>query len=113
MYLDSCAVQRHGLNLDADDLSMLHSFKNPIQHTRLRPTAHAGIDGVPSTKPLRQATPLAALLGNVKNGIQNLKIREADISALTGQTVFDQLKLGFGDFHAQSISYFRFSVNKP
>ena len=76
MDLDRGAVQGHRLNLDADDLSMLQTFKDPIQNARLRPAAHAGINGVPTAKALGQAAPLATLFSHVQDGIQDLKIGE-------------------------------------
>jgi hypothetical protein len=61
---------------------------------------------MPAPEALRQATPFATVLGDVKNGIEYLQIRQADVATLPWQTVFDQVILGFGDFHFQSISSF-------
>jgi hypothetical protein len=61
---------------------------------------------MPSPEALGQTAPLATVLGDVKNGIEYLKIRQADVATLPWQTVFDQVILGFGDFHFQCISSF-------
>ena len=113
MHFDRRAVQRHGVDLHPDDLSMLQPFKYAIKHTGFRPATPARIDGVSAAEALGQATPFAALLGNVQDGIQNLKVREADIAALARKTVFNQAILLFGDLHADSISQSTVSVNTP
>ena len=113
MHLDRGAVQRDGFNLDTDDLSMLQPFKDSIQHPSFRPATHAGINRMPAPEALGQTAPFASLLGNIKNGIENLKVRKADVTALARQAVFDQVILGFGNFHTVSISYFDRSVNTP
>ena len=107
------AVQGYGFNLHAHELSMLQTLKDSIQNTRLRPAAHARIDRVPASKALGQGTPLAPLLGNVEDRVEDLKVREADIAALTRQAVFDEMILSFGEFHAKSISHRGASVNRP
>ena len=83
------------------------------QAPRFRPATPAGIDGVPTPEAFGQATPFATLLGNVKNGVQDLKVRKADVATLTRQTVFDQAILRFGNLHAVSISHQHASVNRP
>ena len=99
MYLDRCAVQRHSRNLDAGDLSMLQSLKDPIQDSRLRPVAHAGINAMPSAGALQQDTPLAALVGDLQFGIQDLQIRVADVTTLAQQAVLNQGVVRFCECH--------------
>ena len=113
MHLDRGAVQGNGIDLDPDDLSVLQPFKYTIKHASFRPATPTGIDGVPTPEPFGQAAPFAALLGNVKDGVQDLKVRETDIAALTRQAVFNQAILLFGDFHTESISQSAISVNRP
>ena len=74
------------------------------QDAGFRPATPACVDGMPAAKAFGQTTPFAALLGNVQDGIQDLKVRETDVAALTRQTVLDQTILCFGDLHAVSIS---------
>ena len=75
-------VQRHGFELHMEDLSLLQLGKDAIQHAALRPPVHARIDGVPVAEPLGEATPLAALLGDIQDRVQDLQIVERDIAAL-------------------------------
>lgn len=110
MHLDRGAVQGNGIDLDPDDLSMLQPFKYAIKHARFRPATPASIDGVPTPEAFGQAAPFATLLGNVKDGVQDLKV---DIATLTRQAVLDQAILRFGNLHAESISQSTVSVNTP
>lgn len=113
MHLDRSAVQRDGVDLDPDDLSMLHALEHAIQDTGLRPAAPARIDGMPATKAFWQAAPFAALLGNVQDGIRDLKVRETDVAALARQAVLNLAILLFGDLQAERISQLSISVNTP
>ena len=60
------------LELDAHDLFSLQVFKYPVEHAVLGPAVHTSVDGVPPAEPGRQSTPLAAMLSNIKNGIEHL-----------------------------------------
>ena len=113
MHLDDSAIQRDCLDPDANDLGTLQFDKYAIQHAAFGPTVHPRIDCVPPAKALGQSTPLAALLSNIKNRIQNLQIRQTDVATLPWQAVFDPLILGFGEFHHRSIQSISNSVNTP
>lgn len=76
MHLDRGAVQRHGIDFDPNELSMLQPFEHTIQDAGFRPATPACVDGMPAAKAFGQTTPFAALLGNVQDGIQDLKVRE-------------------------------------
>ena len=91
MDFDASIVQRNSFNTDTDDLLMLELPKNMAQDTTLCPAIHAGIDGMPVAEAFGQPSPLAAMLGNVKNGIENLQVGMADVATLTRQAVFDLL----------------------
>ena len=104
MDLDDGAVQRHGLNLHADDLSLLQLGKDAIQHAALRPPVHARIDRVPVPELLGEATPFAALLGNVQDRVQDLQIVERDVAALRWQARLDVTILCLGELHRCSIA---------
>ncbi len=97
------AVSGHGLDLDAYELSMLQPLEQSIQHAALGPAIHSRVDRVPVAKALWQAAPLAAMLGHIQDGIENLQVRKAYIASLPRQTALDLLILGFGDFHTRSI----------
>ena len=117
MHFDDGAVQADRIDLDTHDLSMLQAFKDSIEHPRLRPAVHAGVDGVPVAKTLRQSAPLATMLCHVQDRIDYAQIRMTDIATLLGQAVFDLAVLLFADFHARIMPYVyasvQHSVNTP
>ena len=82
MDLHDGTVQRHGFELHADDLSLLQLGKDAIQHAALGPPVHARINRVPVAEPLGEATPFAALLGDIQNRVQDLQIVECHVAAL-------------------------------
>ena len=104
MHFHGRAIQRHGFDLEADDLSMLQLCEHSIQHTTFGPAIHAGVDRVPVAEACGQAAPFAALLGHVQDGVQHQQIGQAHVATLGWQTVFDQAVLRVGDFHARSIA---------
>jgi hypothetical protein len=104
MHFDYGAVQSHGFDLDTDDLIVLQLCEHSIQHPILGPPIHAGVDGVPLAESLWKATPFAALLGDVQDGVQHLQVGQRYVAALNRQTMLDQAVLRFADFHARSIS---------
>ena len=110
MNLDSGAVEREGLDLDANDLLLLERFEDAVKDAAFGPSVHSCIDGMPVAESFGQSAPLAAMLGHIQNGVENLKVGEADIAALTRQAVRNLVVLGFGDFHHRIISD---SVNRP
>jgi hypothetical protein len=67
--LNNSAVERDCFNFDRDQTFSQESFKHSIKHTIFTPSAHAGINGMPVAKLFRQAAPLAAVFGNVQDGM--------------------------------------------
>lgn len=67
----------------------------------LRPAVHAGVDRMPVTEPLGQATPLAILFGYVQDCVQNLQIGQAHIDVLHRLARLDHSILRFGNPHVQ------------
>ena len=112
MDFDGGRIQAHGLN--AHNLLALQLFEDLIQHAALGPAVHAGVDGMPISEAFGQSAPLAAVLGNIEQGVQQLQVVELHIAALTGKAGGNTLVLRLGDLHAsQSITQLRFSVNTP
>ena len=72
MHLDDGAVQGKRFDLDAYYLFLLQFRKDPIQHAGFGPAIHAGVDGMPVTKPFRQAPPLAAMFRDEQNRVEYL-----------------------------------------
>jgi hypothetical protein len=104
MDLDDGTVQGDGFDLHADDLGVLQLGKDAIQHPALRPTIHAGIDGVPVAESLGQTAPFAPLLGDVQNGVEYLQIVERHVATLGRQPRCDLAILRIGNFHVCSIA---------
>lgn len=93
MHLDAGGVQRHSFELDLHDLRALQLLKGTVEHAQLGPAVHARVDGVPVAETLGQATPLAAVLGDVQDGVEHLQIAQADIAALPRQALGDLFEL--------------------
>ena len=107
------AIQRDRLELDANDLRTLQFREHAVQHAALGPSVHPRVDRVPPAEALWQTAPLAAVLGNIKNRVQNLQVRHAHVATLARQAVFNLSIFGFGDFHHRSIQLNPISVNTP
>ena len=99
MYLHAGAVEAQGLDPDPDHLLPLQGLEHAVQNAVLRPPVHARVDSVPVSEVLRQATPLAAVLGHLQNGVEYLQVREADIAPLPRQQRRNELVLYPGEFH--------------
>src|ERR1035438_9223591 len=100
MYLDDGTVEADRLDLDADQLLMLQLLEQAVQHSGLRPAVHASVDRVPIAKALGQRSPLAAILGHIKNSVDHLQVAEAHVASLHGQELLDTIELCGGNFHA-------------
>ena len=112
MHLDGGRIQAHDLDADAHDLLALQLLEDLIQHPVLGPAIHASVDGMPISKAFGQSAPLAAMLGHIEQGVQQLPVVELYIAALPGKTGGNTLVLRFGDLHtSQSITKLEFSVN--
>ena len=104
MDLDDRAVQRRHIELHAHELFPLQLLEDPIQHPVLRPAVHAGVDGVPIAEAGRQPPPLAAMFGYVKDGVEHLQVRQADVAALHRKARRDEFVLGFSEFHPRIVA---------
>src|SRR5487761_1087052 len=115
MHLDRCGIEREGLDLDAHDLLQLQFLEHPVEYAALRPAVHPGIDGVPVAEPLRQPTPLAAMLRHIQQSVEQLQVGKAHIAALYRQAVFNLCVLLFGDFHLSRnyTSYVAIVLTRP
>jgi len=82
MHLDAGAVQAQRLDPDADQPVPLELLEHPVEHAVPGPAAHPHVDRVPVTEPLRQAAPLAAVLGDVEDGVEHLQVQQTDVSPL-------------------------------
>ena len=96
MHLHDGGVHFDGLDLDAHDLLALQQFEDLVQHAALGPAIHAGVDGVPGAETLGQSAPLAAMLGDVQQRIEELQIGHPHVAALARQRSLDPAKLLLG-----------------
>ncbi len=76
----------------------------PVEHPVPGPAVHPGVDGVPVADPGRQPPPLAAMLGDVQDGVEHLQVRQADVAALHRQGGRNAFVLSLGDLHPQRIT---------
>ena len=104
MDFDGGRIQAHGLDANAHHLLALQLLEDPIQHAVLGPAVHAGVDGVPRSEAFGQAAPLAAVLGHIEQGVQQLQVVDLYVAALAGKSGGNMLILRFGDLHVRSIS---------
>ena len=103
MDLDNRAVQSNRLQLDAHHLLSLQIFEYPVKHSSLRPSVHPRVDGVPVAKARRQPTPLAALLSNVQDGIEDLQVGQTDVATLNREDGSNAFVLSLCNLHASSV----------
>jgi hypothetical protein len=113
MNLNDRTVQANRLDLDADKLLALQLSKQSIQHARLGPAIHTGVDRMPVAKSLRQRTPFAAVLRHKEDGVNHVEVLVRNIAALTRQVRLDPRELFSADFDSMSISNMLVSVNRP
>jgi hypothetical protein len=81
----------------------LELFKNSRKNTSIYPTSHSVVDSMPMTKLFRKSAPLAAVFENVKDAVENLKIRIVNITTGVGKTISNFSELPPIDFHPGSI----------
>lgn len=103
MNLDHGAVERHRLDPEAHDPLALQLLEHPVQNAVLRPPVHPSVDRVPVAEPGWQAAPLAAMFGDIQDGVENLPVRQADIAALHRKVRRNAGVLGFREFHPKTI----------
>ena len=111
MHLDRGGVQLYRLDANAHEWLPLQQLKNLVQHAVFGPAIPAGVNRMPRTKTLGQSAPLAALLGNLKEGVEKLQMGHFPIAALARQCRLNALKLRFGEFHELTIPQKSLSVN--
>jgi hypothetical protein len=75
---------------------------------------HFKIGLLPRSEAFGPAAPLAAVLGHIEQGVQQLQVVDLYVAALAGKSGGNMLILRFGDLHAsQHITGLRISVNTP
>ena len=86
MDFDGGRIQAHGLDADAHDLLALQLLEDLIQYATLGPAVHAGVNGMPVAEAFGQSAPLAAMLGDIKQGVQQLQVVKLSHCRAAGKT---------------------------
>ena len=102
MNLDAGAVQADDLDPDLEQLQHLQLLEDPIEDAGFRPAAHAGVDRVPATVLGGEATPRAAVDGDVEDRVKEREVVDAGVAALDGQKVLDHGELLAGELQRTS-----------
>ena len=82
MHLGAGAVEAEAVRILADRLLLSKRGEQPLEHAAAPPTAKPGIDLEPVAEPLRQGTPLAAVLQDVQNRVDEDDVRNPHVPAL-------------------------------
>ena len=82
MNLNAGAIERRCLDANSNNLVTLQLTDQAVQHSRLGPSIQSRIDRVPIAKPFAQRSPLAALLRNLEDRMENLKVGHRNIASL-------------------------------
>jgi hypothetical protein len=87
VHLHDGSIERDYLDAHAQDLRLLQRLEHSIEHAAPGPAVHARIDRVPLVKTRGQAAPLAAVLSDVQERVEDLKVGQTDLALLTRQEI--------------------------
>ena len=99
MNLNRRTVKAHYFHVDLNDTFCLQGGKYPAKNPVLAPPVHANIDCMPISIVFRQCPPLAAVLRDIQDRIDQLEIRHADVASLRWKILRDLLILLLCDLH--------------
>ena len=85
MHLDAGAVEAEAVRVPAGRMQLLKRGEQPIEHAAARPAAEPGVDRMPFSEALRQGAPLAAVLQDVQDRIDDCDVRNPHVPALNRQ----------------------------
>ena len=77
----------------------LQFLKHSVEDTVLRPATHPLVNGIPSAKLRREASPFTTVLRHVQNGVKHLPVKNSHISSLSRQIRHDPLIPVFWQLH--------------
>ena len=95
MHLDAGAIQSEAINGYADHMVLLQDLEEAVEHTRIGPTMHPGINRVTLSKMFGQCAPFVIILGEKEDRVDRGQLRNADIPALNRQVWTDKCVLLF------------------
>ena len=82
MHLGAGAVEAEADRVPAGRMQFLKRGEQPLEHAAARPAAEPGVDRGPFSEALRQRAPLAAVLQDVQNRIDEVDGRNPNVPAL-------------------------------
>ena len=85
MHLDAGAVEAEAVRVPAGRMQFLKRGEQPIKHAAARPAAEPGVDRMPFSEALRQGAPLAAVLQDVQDRVDEVDVRNPHVPALNRQ----------------------------
>lgn len=77
----------------------LQFLKHSVEDAILCPATHPLVNGIPSAKLRREASPFATVLRHVQNGVKHLPVKNSHISSLSRQIRRDTLISVFWQLH--------------
>ena len=97
MHLDAGAVEAEAVEVLVRQLLVPQRGEQPRKHARLGPAAQPHVDRVPLAVALRKGAPLAAVLKDMQQGVDDDDVRNPHVAALDRQMGMQQSVLFFGD----------------
>ena len=85
MHLDAGAVEAEALRVLADRLLLPERREQPLENAAAGPAAEPGVDRGPFSEALRQGAPLAAVLQDVNDRVDEVDVGNPHVSALNRQ----------------------------
>ena len=85
MHLGTGAVEAEALHIRSVRLQIPQCREQPVEHAAARPTAESGVDRLPFSEVTRQGAPLAAVLHDIGNGVDESEVRDPHFPVLNRQ----------------------------
>ena len=82
MHLDAGAVEAEAVRVPAGRMQFPKRGEQPLEHAAARPAAEPGVDRASFSEALRQSAPLAAVLQDVQDRIDDCDVRNPHVFAL-------------------------------
>src|SRR5580658_3057856 len=104
MNFDDRAIQRHRLDFESNDLGQLERLENVLERAILGPAVHPRVNRVPVAEPLWHGAPLATILGDVQDGVEDLQVGQTYIATLQWKELLDVFDLLVRKLHVPSVT---------
>ena len=104
MHLGAGAVEAEDLDAPVEQMHLPQRGEQPVEHARLGPAVHPGVNRASIAEVIRQGAPLAAVLRNEEKRVDEDDVRNPHISALDRQIGMDGRAMFFCDlFHGRAL----------